>query len=239
MNLSDFDIEGIVENINKALVNFNIQHEKYMLTLEKLCQKNCAKNGSADTVASNTENKTNELTNAGRPVKEKSKMKVKIKIAFLKIGVIDTIKNKFNAEVLVTTKWRKPEVDGKKKEVKLLSWEGQWTPSMVISNIVGEVKVTTSYNVIFDNSGRAVACETKKFVGHFFENMELYDFPFDKQDLTICASSEKTVDELELIEDENDPCVLNLKAFSAEQEWALNDNLNKWNKLSFDYIYQI
>lgn len=57
-----------------------------------------------------------------------------------------------------------------------------------------------------------------------------------RQDLTICVTSERTLDEVELFEDEKDECGLNARAFSAEQEWALRENLAKWSKVSILYL---
>ena len=52
-----------------------------------------------------------------------------------------------------------------------------------------------------------------------------------RQDLTICVASERTLGEVELFEDEKDECGLNVRAFSAEQEWALGESLTKWSKV--------
>lgn len=55
-----------------------------------------------------------------------------------------------------------------------------WTPKVIISNAIGDVKVNTSCAAQFDKTGRALVLESKKFSGQFYESMELYDFPFDK-----------------------------------------------------------
>ena len=38
---------------------------------------------------------------------------MKIKITFLKIGAIDTIKDRFSADIMVISKWREMSLDGK------------------------------------------------------------------------------------------------------------------------------
>lgn len=162
--------------------------------------------------------------------KKTGKIAVKVKIMLQKIGAIDTLKDRYSADIVLTTKWREPTLDGKKKELKTINWNNIWTPKMVVSNVIGDVKIMTSYSAQYDSSQRALAIETKKFSGQFYESMELYDFPFDKQDLTVVAMSELTVDEIELAEDEKDPCGLNIRAFSAEQEWAISQHLKKWSK---------
>lgn len=38
---------------------------------------------------------------------------MKLKITFLKIGTIDTIKDRFSADIMVVSKWREMSLDGK------------------------------------------------------------------------------------------------------------------------------
>lgn len=46
------------------------------------------------------------------------------------------------------------------------------------------------------------------------------------------VTSDRTDVELEFVEDVDDPSGVNTGAFSAEQEWSLDDKVNVWKKLT-------
>jgi len=50
------------------------------------------------------------------------------------------------------------------------------------------------------------------------------------QDLTITVLSERDVSEVQLVEDPDNRCGLNAKAFSSEQEWKLLREVNVWKR---------
>ena len=52
----------------------------------------------------------------------------------------------------------------------------------------------------------------------------------ETQDLTITLVSERDVSEVQLVEDTEEKCGINAKAFSSEQEWKLFREVNVWNK---------
>jgi hypothetical protein len=39
---------------------------------------------------------------------------VTIRVMFMKIGSIDTIHDRYSADIMIQTKWREPSLDGKK-----------------------------------------------------------------------------------------------------------------------------
>ena len=43
--------------------------------------------------------------------------RVTLHVTFLKIGEINTLKEQFDADVLIRTRWREPELDGHSDEV--------------------------------------------------------------------------------------------------------------------------
>jgi hypothetical protein len=46
-------------------------------------------------------------------------VKVEIVVQFFKVGEIDTLKEQFNADVIVKAKWREPTLDGQQTAVSL------------------------------------------------------------------------------------------------------------------------
>ena len=47
-------------------------------------------------------------------------VKVEIVVQFFKVGEIDTLKEQYNADVIVKAKWREPSFDGKNAMVRFV-----------------------------------------------------------------------------------------------------------------------
>ncbi|KAJ8311110.1 hypothetical protein KUTeg_011338 [Tegillarca granosa] len=122
-----------------------------------------------------------------------------VKIVFLKISDIDTL----NANNIKPDKY--------------------WNPSLLIQNTAGDPKETKWTEIRYGKEGEAFIVEKRRLKGTFTENLELEDFPFDNQDLSINISSELTNEELILKEDDQDLSRLNVSCLVDEQEWHLSD----------------
>lgn len=68
---------------------------------------------------------------------------------------------------------------------------------------------------------QAFIFENRKLRATFLENLELQNFPFDVQDLSVTIVSEKPMIGVQLIHDEDDPSSVNVGTFADEQEWKL------------------
>lgn len=75
----------------------------------------------------------------------------------------------------------------------------------------------------FGKNGEAFIVEKRRIKGTFTENLELQDFPFDLQDLSIVLTSEHPVEELEIIEDDEHLSSIIVSCFVDEQEWELRE----------------
>lgn len=150
----------------------------------------------------------------------------------MKIGTIDTLHDRYSAEVLIQSKWKEPNLDGKKLEAETIDWDCYWSPKLSVDNVVGDPKDTAFYAVTYDTPPRhlATVCETRRVKGAFFEFMELNKFPFDSQDLTVTVTSDLDKSEVELVEDVENPSGVNAETFSCEQEWHLHRLVNVWHK---------
>ncbi|ESN99604.1 hypothetical protein HELRODRAFT_176769 [Helobdella robusta] len=165
-------------------------------------------------------------------IKKQDKVTVYVKVLFLKIGVIDTIHDRYTAEIMVQTKWRETSLDGSKIPPGEIDLGSYWNPKVAISNGIGDLKYTTTNFVEFDQIGRAWVYERRRTNGQFFEFMELNKFPFDGQDLTVTITSERVDSELEFIQDDSGESAVNAEAFSAAQEWKLHGKVNIWTKVN-------
>ena len=104
-------------------------------------------------------------------------IRVEISVTFLKIGEIDTLKEQFEADILVKSRWREPALDD--QHVTELS--SYWNPKIYIENAIGEPSEEFYLSVEYNECMEAYLSEKKKVKGVFLENLELKDFPFDVQ----------------------------------------------------------
>ncbi len=65
--------------------------------------------------------------------------------------------------------------------------------------------------------------EIRKLRGVMYERLELYDFPVDLQELSITISSNKSADEVEIVEDMSKENFVNTSRFYDQQQWELFD----------------
>ncbi|XP_064598221.1 cys-loop ligand-gated ion channel-like isoform X2 [Liolophura sinensis] len=158
-----------------------------------------------------------------KPVsKIKQKIRVEICVQFAKVGEIDTLKEQYAADVVIKAKWREPALDGQTiTTADAIDWKKYWNPKIYIENTIGDPKEKISYRVLHNDEGHAFVVEKRRVKGVFMENLELDDFPFDVQDLTITVASELPSFEVELIEDIEEHHLVNRQSFVDEQEWHL------------------
>ncbi|KAL8592371.1 hypothetical protein ACOMHN_044307 [Nucella lapillus] len=181
-------------------------------------------------------------------------IKVQVCVQFFKVGEIDTLKEQYTADVIVRARWREPSLDGQLSEhsdkgdgelyrnPKLSHSTGNikqgdivepgryWNPKLYIENAYGDPKEQFRHRVMFNEKGEAFISEKRTVKGTFMENLELDDFPFDVQDLTITVASEFPATEVELIEDSDNRHMVNKQSFVDEQEWHLycHTECTKW-----------
>ncbi|RUS83997.1 hypothetical protein EGW08_008258, partial [Elysia chlorotica] len=145
-------------------------------------------------------------------------IKVQVCVQFFKVGEIDTLKEQYTADVIVRARWREPTLlsNGDITDIK-----HYWNPKLYIENSYGDPKEMFRYRVVFNEKGEAFMSEKRTVKGTFMENLELDDFPFDVQDLTITVASEFPYSEVEVIEDWESRHMVNKQSFVDEQEWHL------------------
>lgn len=101
-------------------------------------------------------------------------IEVKIGLKFISIGDINQTQQTFFCDFVLIAEWNHPDL--------------HWSPHLSIKN---------SYNaeILFDTQNERVegnktlVRRTKRFRGDFYEHLELEEFPFDVQELTIVVRS--------------------------------------------------
>ncbi|CAI9729320.1 cys-loop ligand-gated ion channel-like isoform X3 [Octopus vulgaris] len=157
-----------------------------------------------------------------RNIRRFNEVRVQIVVQFAKVGEIDTLKEQYSADVIVKGKWREPALDGQTHTaLEGIDIKKYWSPKLYIENTLGDPKENIRHRVNFNDKGEAYIVEKRVIKGTFMENLELNDFPFDVQDLTVTVASELPSYEVELIEDIDEHHVVNRQSFVDEQEWHL------------------
>jgi hypothetical protein len=149
-------------------------------------------------------------------------IQVFVRVTFLKIGEIDTVKECFTAEALIQSKWREQSLDGRMElNLKEIPVNDYWNPKLYVDNTVGEAKESVTQTVVFNRKQEAYICSQKRIKGGFMENLELQEFPFDTQDITLTVVSELSIEEAELVDDPAEISTINVSSFVDAQEWEL------------------
>ncbi|KAJ8307908.1 hypothetical protein KUTeg_014555, partial [Tegillarca granosa] len=154
-----------------------------------------------------------------------------IKIVFLKIGEINTVTEQFEAEVFIQARWSEKALDHATTTDKV-DFSSYWNPELLVQNVMGTPQSNLWREVMYAKSGEAFIVEKRKIKGKFAENLELEDFPFDYQYLSILISSHLSEDELEILEDDHDLSVIKATCFVDEQQWSLLDYVESTPQIS-------
>lgn len=189
-------------------------------------------------------------TSSSEDIQEKvEKRKAYIKVVFLKVGEIDTLKEFFVADVFVQIRWREPSLDKpategqrmkqvltgalksltqnyieiSKTKSKKFQYENYWDPKIVFQNVLSESKHSEWKVMRHYDEGEAYIVQKHRLKATFSENLELALFPFDIQDLTLIISTELSEAEVELEEDLEEMSSVQIDSFAKEQEWTLHE----------------
>ena len=172
--------------------------------------------------------------------KRTEKCQVEVRVVFLKIGEIDTLKEQYSADIYVQSRWREPMLDNFTNEnLKTVDYSELWSPLIYIENAISEQKDTTWQIAMLNERGEAFVSERRKIRGVFLEKLELQNFPLDVQDLSITVVSEKPDTEVELIHDKEESSSVNVQTFADEQEWKLYQHVEVTKKsIKFEFATQ-
>lgn len=235
MTMSSVSLTSLAETI-RCLDNALKSH---MITLDDLMEESkilssVTKDGGGGGGGGGKETKSEVKENL--IAKRSGKVTVTIRVLFLKIASIDTLHDRFSADVVIHTRWREPAFDAAKKSTEDVDWSQYWDPKLSVDNVIGEAKANVSNHLSYDKNGRAIVLQSIKIGGMFYEAMDLNQFPFDSQDLTVSIVSDLETNEVEFVEDLQERSGINVGAFKAGQEWTLKKNLNTWKKTNIKVI---
>ena len=121
-------------------------------------------------------------------LKEEISNDVFIHASFSKVHDIDTINQRFQAELLIEARWH----DSSLKSVHDYS-AIEWKPEIYIENAINDLKEEVSYKIVVEkHTNLLMVSEIRKVKGLFYENLELESFPMDVQHLNVSITTKKS-----------------------------------------------
>jgi hypothetical protein len=118
--------------------------------------------------------KLNKFINNHNIIKSKPVV-VQLHVVILKVGDIDNVNEKFQADAYIEASWEDDSIDSR----STFDPRHHWEPELFIENAVGSLKQDISYKMI-RRDGKVYVCEMRMVRGIFWEKLELYDFPLGK-----------------------------------------------------------
>ena len=178
---------------------------------------------------------------------------VNIRLMFLRIGEIDTLNEKYQAQAAIESRWP-VEVDkilpnlssdeqqrlAYGKSVSLIKYsESNWHPQLYIENALGDLKEQIRYSAKKSKIDNQIyICEHRDIKGLFWEKLELYHFPSDVQELSISIGSMLYNDKVLLVADPYHLSSVNREAFVDQQEWSLYEHVNTQQRYIKEFLFQ-
>lgn len=171
------------------------------------------------------------LNKENKDVVEQEQRIVYVSTQFLRIGEIDTMNEKYYAEVSIEANWLEKNFTRNYYDSKI-----DWNPKLYIENTLLEPKEEITYEV--QRSKDSVKIKETRYVrGFFWEKLELQNFPVDIQELSIVLTSKLRQNEIELKADPEKMSTIDYKAsriFVDQQKWKLYRFVKVSNMPSYD-----
>lgn len=143
---------------------------------------------------------------------------VGIRVSFTKIYDIDTLNQRFQAEILIESQWFDPKVNSLKQDANSLDW----TPELYIENAISESNHEI-FRKIIDQNSKLKVYQVQKIKGIFWENLELENFPLDIQNLTIIILSKKSEKKINLIMMQEEISRIRISNNLEKSNWYLHE----------------
>ena len=144
---------------------------------------------------------------------------VYIQINFIKIYDIDTVNQRYQADVIIQSKWSDPSIKSVNDNIQP---DKIWKPELYIDNAINDVKEDIRYKILKEEGGLMI-CEIRKAKCMLWERLELEDFPMDIQDLNLVVATRKSGSKINFILMQPEYKKLKISNTIDNSMWHLND----------------
>ena len=142
-----------------------------------------------------------------------------VRIEFLNFGEIDTMNEKFYAEVRIRSRWTH---SGEK--IDKFDKDKHWHPKLFIQNALSDkYQEEKNYVVKQMDDDQIIVTEVRSVKGYFWERLELNNFPLDVQALHVTVASKLKPKHVKIVADLK-PCSIHSEAkntFRDQQKFNL------------------
>ncbi|XP_066292111.1 glycine receptor subunit alpha-4-like isoform X1 [Branchiostoma lanceolatum] len=174
-------------------------------------------------VETNLRTSSDEVWHTRRP--DGRKVRVLIRASIISLGEIDTVKQEFSADVWLAAWYKEPLLKGKKHREEV-DWDDQWHPRIVLFNAVSVDKHEKKHHLILEEGDDVpIVQQSNRIKATFKEPMELFDFPFDHQELTIQLMSDWPTSQVEFAKNMGIKDTIRTDTFTGSHEWELYGHL--------------
>ncbi|ELT89942.1 hypothetical protein CAPTEDRAFT_186471 [Capitella teleta] len=94
-----------------------------------------------------------------------------------------------------------------------VNWNLYWSSKLNVDNLLADTSDVTWKQIRWSDEGEATVYEKRRIKGTFLENMELNEFPFDYQDLSVTVISGLSENEIALENDDIEISNINIQFF--------------------------
>jgi hypothetical protein len=180
-------------------------------------------------------------------------VEVSIRLMFLRIGEIDTLNEKYQAQASIEARWpieffqlssdissedQKRLMGGKSITLHKYA-DSHWHPHIFIENAIGDLKEQIRYSAKKSKGTTEISiCEHRDIKGLFWEKLELQHFPSDVQELSISIGSVLYNDKVVLIPDPHHLSGINREIFMDQQEWSLYQHVDIQQRYVKEFLFQ-
>jgi len=181
----------------------------------------CADGKGTGEDAVDTQDRKKVVTMPESAMEHPGKTIIYLRVVFLKISDVDTVKENYKADIFIQAKWREPCLDNLDPNKNIVDMTTIWNPNLYFENIIGGGKGKNWTTWQLTTRGEAWVFERRLLKGTFAETLELMDFPFDVQDLSVIVATDKTTLEVDLVQDQDEMSAITVAPFVEQTEWDL------------------
>ncbi|XP_078589584.1 cys-loop ligand-gated ion channel-like isoform X2 [Branchiostoma floridae x Branchiostoma japonicum] len=157
------------------------------------------------------------------PRKDGKKVAVHIRCFIVQVGQIDTLKEEFTCDAVVEAFWEEPQLNGATAED--IHWDDQWDPRIVFFNAVSVDRLEKQRVFFKGSSGQPWVRLTMHIKGTFKVAMQLFNFPFDHQELKIELMSDWSDKHMILCPYLDEKDAISTSTFTGGDEWYLHAHM--------------
>ena len=184
-------------------------------------------NSFLSAIKGNTQDTEKDVWHPAPPKSETAETIIYVRVRVVNVGNIDTINQQFYCELYLYVKWCEPRLKGKEKD-QYIPWDEYWDPRIAFQNIASCDLLERRHFFETKPDEAPFVCLQYHVKGYFKEVLEVNDFPFDYQDLTISIIARWRIlkdRKIRFAQDYLKPDGLRTLNFLSKQEWDLQPHL--------------